>query len=291
MRVDIPGSIAALQAAARQFELRTKIYRFLFQTKGFEFDGYRTYTFEDDAGAIDWKASRRAVELLVRQYREERDRKIIFIIDVSNSMVFGSTEKLKCEYVTELAAALAHLIISYKDQIGYILFNDEVVQYDVPRTGLQVFYRLIEALQRPSIYRGDSRLDKALEFLFNYFSEKITAVFLISDFLHVTSREQTFLGYSQKRYETIALMVKDPRDLFLPDVSSEVVVEDPRGNTQVVVNPRLAREHYESLAREQEKSVIHLLNSIGIDFLKLSTADPFAFPLSRFLRDRVQGGA
>ena len=72
-------------------------YTSIFRGKGLEFDTYRNYSPGDDASFIDWKASARANELLVKEYVEERDVKIFFLVDVSSSMVFGSTEKLKNE--------------------------------------------------------------------------------------------------------------------------------------------------------------------------------------------------
>ncbi len=288
LQIDIPGSVAALRAAVHYFELRTKIYRFLFQSRGFEFDGYRSYAAEDDASAIDWMASKRAGEPIVRQYREELDRKIILLIDVGGSMVFGSGQKLKCEYIAEIAAALAHLIITYNDRIGYILFNDKVVHYNTPSKGLSDFYNLMDILQMPSLYEGTSRLDSALEFLLRYFTKNVAAVFIISDFLRVTKDTERFLQYTSEKFETIALMVKDPRDISLPDISSEVVLENPADGTQLIVNPGLAQEHYERLAREQESSVLRLFYSTNINTLQLLTTIPFALPLAEFLKERIR---
>ena len=124
LNVDIPKSVGEFQALSKEFELKAKLYKTLFRGKGLDFDGYRTYAPEDDAQNIDWKASKRSNELLVKQYIEERNLKVVFVIDVGENMVTGSTEKLKCEYVAEIVAALAHLIIISGDKIGFILYNE-----------------------------------------------------------------------------------------------------------------------------------------------------------------------
>src|SRR3989344_8757002 len=100
LNVDIPGRISELQAAVRDFEFKTKLYRVILRGRGVEFDGFRSYSSDDDASAIDWRASRRANKLLVRQYIEERNLSVVFAVDVGEHMVFGSTEKLKCEFGT-----------------------------------------------------------------------------------------------------------------------------------------------------------------------------------------------
>ena len=89
LHIDVPGSVSAFEAAAHYFELRTKLYRVLFRGKGLEFERYRGYAPDDDAGLIDWGASLRSQRLLVRQYREEKDLNIMFLINVSDISSLG----------------------------------------------------------------------------------------------------------------------------------------------------------------------------------------------------------
>ena len=124
LNIDIAGAISEFDAAAKEFELKEKIYKILFRGKGLEFESYREYSPEDDAEEIDWKASMRGGKILVKRYIEERDLGIVFMIDVSENMVLGSHEKLKCEYAAELIGALAHLILNSNDKIGFMFFSD-----------------------------------------------------------------------------------------------------------------------------------------------------------------------
>ena len=146
LNIDLAGCISSFEAAALEFELKTKIYRILFRGRGLEFMQFRAYAPEDDASLIDWKASVRAQRPLVRSYKEEKDLRIVFLVDMSDSMVFGSTEKLKCEYAAEVALAFAHLILSSGDKVGFILFNERVFHYSLPRGGMQQFYYFLHCL-------------------------------------------------------------------------------------------------------------------------------------------------
>ena len=124
LNVDIAGSISELQSMLKEFRLKKRIYKLFFRGKGLEFESYRVFSPDDDAADIDWKASSRSQQLLVKQYREERDLKIMFLIDVGSNMVLGSGKKVKCEFVTELAAAFSDVILSVNDRIGFFLFSD-----------------------------------------------------------------------------------------------------------------------------------------------------------------------
>jgi len=81
LNVDVAESITELRAVLKQFKLKRDIWRVLFRGKGLEFDGYRVFSPEDDAEDIDWKASSRGQKLLVKRYKEERDMKIMFLIE------------------------------------------------------------------------------------------------------------------------------------------------------------------------------------------------------------------
>ena len=100
LNVDIVPSIRKLEVVTKGL-IKTKgigSYKSVFRGKGLDFSEYRPYSNVDDAALIDWKASMRTNQLLMRQYEEERDLNVFFLLDFSSSMVFGSTPKLKNEY-------------------------------------------------------------------------------------------------------------------------------------------------------------------------------------------------
>ncbi len=288
LNVDIPGSITELQLVIKEFEIKAKLYRNLFRGKGLEFDGYQTYYPKDDAASIDWKASVRANKLLMKHYKEERNLKIIFAVDVSEHMVFGSTAKLKCEYATEVLTSLAYLIISSGDNIGFILFNDKVLDYVMPSKGLKQFELFADALSNARNYGGKSDINNVIKFILNYLDESTSAVILLSDFIKLKEDAKENFKILSKKFEVMALMVKDPLDKTLPDISAEVVIEDPLSGGQMLINPKLAKKSYEKYALEQENLVKKIFTEANIDLLSLMTDKLFVPALAEFLRGRVK---
>ena len=55
-----------------------------------EFDSLREYCYWDNIKNIDWKATAKSWEVFVKNYEEERDVKVLFIIENSKSLDFGS---------------------------------------------------------------------------------------------------------------------------------------------------------------------------------------------------------
>jgi uncharacterized protein (DUF58 family) len=53
--------------------------------RGSEFDSLREYVPGDDPRAIDWRASARREHLVTRQYRPERDRRVLLVLDTGRT--------------------------------------------------------------------------------------------------------------------------------------------------------------------------------------------------------------
>ncbi len=287
LNVDIAGSISELQSILKEFRLKQPIYKMFFRGKGLEFEGYRDYYPDDDANLIDWKASMRAQKLLVKKYKEERDLRIMFLIDVGSNMVFGSTEKLKCEFVTELVAAFSRVMLDFNDRIGFILFNEEITHFVECRNGEKQFQIFIDTLSDGSNYGGMTDLDKALDFAYTYLDNSISSVILISDFLNATSETEKQMNILSSRFETVVLRVRDPLDIALPDVKGEIILEDASGKGQLVVDPSIARGYYEKYSLEQGKIVEDIFKKTRVDYLDLTTDKNFAPPLAIFLTERL----
>lgn len=288
LNTDIPGAISEFQAAMKEFLLKRRLYRLLLRGKGLEFEAYRQYAPDDDASTIDWKASKRANNLVVKQYRDERNLKVVFLVDMSENMVSGSAEKLKCEYAAEVVAAFSHLIVSTGDKPGYIFFSDTVKDYMKPAGGTKHFAHFADYITNTSKYGGYCDLKKGFEFLINYVSPAVESVILVSDFVTFDETMKKDLSLLANKFEVTVLMVRDPLDTTLPDFTSEVVIEDPQSGEQLLVNPRVAKRAYEELAKEQEDLVRQACLQNNIDLLEMNTSRPFVPTLSEFLKTRIK---
>lgn len=287
LNVDIATAISEFEAIVKEFNLKRDIYQIIFRGKGLEFEAYRDFSPDDDAVNIDWKVSSRAQKLLVKQYKEERDLKIMFIIDVGSNMVFGSTPRIKCEYATHVAAAFSDIIIKANDRVGFFLFSDKIKKYVDCKGGKKQFYLFIDMLSNGLNYGGDTNLDYALDYAMDYFDNSIFSVVIISDFLNVTNETEKKLTLLANRFETIAIRIRDPLDFSLPDVEGEVILEDPSTNQQVIVNPKIAKKVYEIYAANQSKMIEEIFKKSSLDYVDLFTNKPFAEPLAVFFKERL----
>ena len=289
LNLDIPGKVSELEMLLKRVLPKNIMYRVLLG-RGLEFDGYRDYTQSDDALNIDWKASVRGKQLVTRKYIEERDLKFMFLIDVSDNMVFGSQEKLKCEFCAEFCAAVSHLILGSGDRFGYALYNDKIVRFGVPSLGTKQFNIFSNFLSDPLTYGGVSNLDKILDILIQTIDRASSMVFIVSDFINVDETYKKNFELLAGLFETVAIIIRDPLDNTLPNINKEIVIQDPKTGQKLLINPSLAKSAYAVNSKEQLDLVKKMFQDLDIDFLELSTAKSFTVDFVDFLKTRIIGG-
>ena len=110
-------------------------YHSSFKGQGVEFDEVRPYVAGDDVRTIDWNVTARAGVPYIKRFAEERELTVIFMVDVSGSLGYGSERATKLETAAELSALLAMTAIRNQDKIGLVLFSDRVEKYLPPARG------------------------------------------------------------------------------------------------------------------------------------------------------------
>lgn len=280
-------AVSNFESAIKKVPVRKILYRTIFRGKGLEFDTYKTVEQSDDASVIDWKASLRANELLAKKYIEERDMNFYFLVDVGNSMLFGSGEKLKAEYAAEVVAALSHLILGTRDKAGLILFNDKVIKILPPSNGRTQFYIMTQFLNDSSLYGGGFDLNNVTKYLLQHVKTEHNVFFLVSDFLSFDETYQRNLLLLSTRFETVAVMVRDPFDENLPKTSLQFAIQDPHSSQQMILDPNLATQRYRESVVMQKNMIRGVFRKTRIDCIELSTDKTFVIPLVSFLKRRA----
>ena len=279
-KVDLIPALRRLEVLSKGLTTSRLVgaYKSVFKGKGLEFSDYRQYNEDDDAGLIDWKASVRSNDILVKQYVEERELNIFFILDCSSRMLFGSAEKLKAEYNIELTASLSHAILEAGDNVGIALYSDDAKAKLAPSRGKSQFYEISRLLLNPEYYHGKFDLENAVKFVFNYLKEA-AVVIIISDFLNWKDEWEESLKLLTTKFDVICLMIRDPRDKTMPEEVGEVYVQDPNSEKTLLVEPALIKQAYEHNVREQENRIRIAFLKNNIDFAEILTDKSFVKPI------------
>ena len=223
----------------RQIEIKTRglsnnifagQYHSAFKGKGMSFSEVREYQYGDDVRDIDWNVTASYNKPFVKVFEEERELTVMLLIDVSNSLDFGTVKQLKKDMVTDIAATLAFSAIQNNDKIGVIFFSDRIEKFIPPKKGRKhILYIIRELLDfKPESKRTDIKM--AVEYLTNVIKKRCTT-FMISDFIDENDFRNA-LTIANRKHDIVAIQVYDRRMAELPDVGLMKVRDAETGHEQ-----------------------------------------------------------
>ncbi len=113
---------------------------------GTEFDSLREYVIGDDTRSIDWRASARAADVMVRTWRPERDRHVLIVLDTGRTSAGRVGDAPKLDAAMDTALLLAALATRAGDRVDLLAY-DRTVRAAVERSGpADVLSRFVNAM-------------------------------------------------------------------------------------------------------------------------------------------------
>jgi len=93
---------------------------------GTEFDSLREYVVGDDVRSIDWRASARAADVMVRTWRPERDRRILLVLDTGRTSAARVGDAPRLDAAMDAALLLAALASRAGDRVDLLAYDRRV---------------------------------------------------------------------------------------------------------------------------------------------------------------------
>ena len=264
-------------------------YHTAFKGRGMSFAEVREYRIGDDVRDIDWNVTARTRKPHIKVYEEERELTMMLMVDVSGSRMFGTTDSLKKNIITELAAVLAFSASQTGDKVGCIFFSDKVEKFIPPKKGRSHILTIIRELVGFVPESNGTAISEAVRYLTGVNKKRCTA-FLLSDFLNSKRDDEALndaLKIATSRHDIIALKVSDPREREMPDVGI-VELQDAETARKVWVDTSscAVRDHYASSWAEREAKTRDLLLHNRIDIADISTDSDYVAELIKLFKQR-----
>lgn len=126
---------------------------------GTEFEALREYTVDDPYRRIDWAATARARKPIVRDYRPERNQRVLVLLDHGRTMAAQVAGAPRLEHALDATMALTAVATRLGDQAGLLAFADLVGAALPPRSGRGQLPRMTEVLAgvHPRLVESDYR--------------------------------------------------------------------------------------------------------------------------------------
>lgn len=113
--------------------------------EGLEFHQLREYRAGDSLRQVDWKATARLRRAVSREYEEERDQQIVFLLDCGRKMHARDEALSHFDHALDAVLLLAHVALRQGDAVGLSTFSGER-RYLAPKKGTGQLKRVLNAV-------------------------------------------------------------------------------------------------------------------------------------------------
>lgn len=130
--------------------------------EGSDFHQLREYRDGDTPRQIDWKVTARLRKTISREYQDERDQQIVFLLDCGRRMHSRDGELSHFDHALDAVLLLAHVGLRQGDAVGLLTFSGER-RWMAPRKGSAQLHPLmnhvydLQTTSRASDYLGAAR--------------------------------------------------------------------------------------------------------------------------------------
>lgn len=150
------GQLLAVDNWLNQLGVRQRQRRGL----GQEFHQLREFREGDSLRQIDWKATARQRTPIAREYQDERDQQIVFMLDCGRRMRSQDSELAHFDHALNACLLLSYIALRQGDAVGLSTFASDPTRYLAPAKGsaqlnvlLNTVYDL-DTTQRPADYQA-----------------------------------------------------------------------------------------------------------------------------------------
>lgn len=253
-----------------------------------EFASYREYTPGDDLRRLDWRVFARSDRHYIKQYEEESNVRVTFVVDASASMNYrgGGAALSKFDYGATLVVALAMLLARQQDPVGLVLFDEQANTVLPPNATLAQVAVMTGLLERCTPARK-TELGGLLRSLTGQLRRR-SVVVVVSDLF--TDLDAVYDGLNRLQFqghEVLVLQVLDRDELELP-FEGPTIFRDIEGDEELFAEPWAFRRSYRNAMEEFLAEVRRECGGRGYDHVRFFTDEPLGSSLSVFLHSRLE---
>ena len=221
-------------------------YKSIYKGRSLNFEDLREYTIGDNVKDIDWKASARSGNLLVRQYIAEKKHNIMLVFDSGKKMMADAKLKETKKDVSIIAGGtMAYLANKNGDYVGSIWDGDKDVSFYPFSSGLINLEKILSSFDSNVEKSDKSDINKSLEYI-SKFTKKRMIIFIMTDLDGMETIDEDIIKRLSIMHDIMIINVND-------DYITDEYVYDMENNSYV---PKLFFNNeklYELEKKEREK--------------------------------------
>ncbi|WP_338426942.1 DUF58 domain-containing protein [Sphingopyxis kveilinensis] len=248
-----------------------------FRGEGTEFEALAEYQPGMDRRAIDWNASARHVKLLAKEYRVERDNRVVLAIDAGRTMAEPVGGMPRVDRAVSAALLLAYVGLKLNDRISLFSFAARPQALTPAYMHTQDFPALQRAAGLIDYAPVESNFTLALTTLSAQLNRR-SLIILFTEFADATSADLMIRAAGR--------LVKKHRLLFIVMRDDEVEAEERRHPESAA---DVTRANVAAAMLADRQLVIARLRRLGADVIEVPADDMAASAVEAYLGIKRQG--
>jgi len=269
----IKGNIA-LSTTLKATNILDGAYRSIFKGKSLNFEELREYNLGDSVKDIDWRASARSMNLLVKEHIADKKHNVMFVLDSKYAMNANATiDDLKRDILIETVGTISYLAYKNGDYVGAIyMLNDSPKYFPFKQTlysieNILTYYD--EDLKKQKIkQKYKNSINSSLLYITNYVNKR-SMTFIVTDLAGLEEIDEEKIKTIAYRNDIMMIIIDD---IGLFNTKSYDVDKRKYFSAMFLKNKKLARIESE----EKEKifnELINKYNKYKITIVRINNKD------------------
>ena len=266
-----PTATAAYQQLAGNYLAKIK-------GRGMEFAEVRHYQPGDDVRTIDWAVTARTGKAHTKLFHEEKERPVFILLDLSDSMIFGSQFVFKSVQACHLGALLSWQAKQRGDRLGGIVFNQQQAAELKPQGRSKGLMRFLHQSQQLCVKQPLKNSDQPQSLLLQLkrlsrLVQTGSQIHLISDFSQLDESCHKLLTLINRHNQINAWQISDPLEQVLPKnaLNAQLQVNSLTGSGFF---KRSAAQDYQNAATQRQQTIDNTFVKQGIPLYKVCASSP-----------------
>lgn len=189
-----------------------------FRGRGMEYSESRIYLPGDDIRSIDWRVTARTGRTHTKLFHEERDRPVLFVVDLGGHMRFGTRQAFKSVVVAEAASLLAWTAADNGDRVGGLVLAGGRAAESRIRSGQRgalALFRALAGVENETGAPADNDFEDALVRAHRV-ARPGSLVIAISDFSRLRESTDRHLARLREHNDLLCVWVYDRLEAVPP---------------------------------------------------------------------------
>lgn len=242
-----------------------------------EFDRIKEYVRGDDVRSINWKATARAGDLMVNQYRDERSQQVISAIDLGRVMKMPFNGLHLLDYAINTSLVISNIALLRDDKAGLITYNHEsarVIKPEKRRTHIQ---RIQEGLYKTETNFLESDPEQLIIALRRHVRQR-SLVLLYTNYenLRAMKRQLPYLRQIAKDHLLVTI--------FFENTELETLVHSEPQSTEEIYTKTIAEKF-----RFEKRQIVKALNQHGIQTILTPPENLSVNAINKYLELKARG--